>query len=101
MGGLRRETFGLILLVAMAGWPTAVGAEQPHPFAGNRVATVMTQNVYVGANLAQVAGATSFPQLFQGRRGSVRPRPQLPLSEALTNPALPPTFIASYFVRHI
>ena len=63
MGGFGRKAFSLMLLVAMAGWPTVAGAEQPHPFAGNRVATIMTQNLYVGADLGPVIAAPNLGAL--------------------------------------
>jgi len=64
MSGLRRKLFSFIALLALAGWPAVVWAEQPHPFAGNRVATVMTRNVYAGGDLAPVIAAPP-DQLFQ------------------------------------
>ena len=36
MAGLRRTVFSVLVFLVTAGWPAAAGAEQPHPFAGQR-----------------------------------------------------------------
>ena len=56
-----------ILLLALLLLVTPVSAQQGTPFKGNRVATVMTYNVYHGvdAELNAVPTATSFPDLLQ------------------------------------
>ena len=55
-----------ITLWAMSSFAPVV-AQQGVPFAGHRLATVMTQNVYNGVDteLAAVAAATGFPDLLQ------------------------------------
>lgn len=45
---MKARVFAITLLLMLS--PAPVIAEQPVPFAGHRVVTVMTQNVYDGVN---------------------------------------------------
>lgn len=61
---MKALVFTITLLVVLSSVP--VIAQQAVPFAGDRVVTVMTQNVYNGVDdkLGAVATATSFPDLL-------------------------------------
>ena len=55
----------LLLLAALALLLVpAARAEEPHPFAGDRQVTVMTQNLYLGTDLNPIFGAQSLPALL-------------------------------------
>lgn len=56
----------MITLSVLLSWSVAI-AQQGVPFAGERVVTVMTRNVYYGvdAEIAALVTATSFPDLLQ------------------------------------
>jgi endonuclease/exonuclease/phosphatase family metal-dependent hydrolase len=55
----------LLALVAVALLATpAARAEQPHPFAGHRQVTVMSQNLYLGTDLGPIFAAPSVPALL-------------------------------------
>jgi endonuclease/exonuclease/phosphatase family metal-dependent hydrolase len=62
---MKALVFAITLLLMLSS--ARVIAQQAVPFAGNRVVTVMTQNVYNGVDdkLNAVATATSFPDLLQ------------------------------------
>ena len=62
---MKALVFSITLLVLSS--PVPVIAQQAVPFAGDRVVTVMTRNVYAGvdAEIAALAAATSFPDLLQ------------------------------------
>lgn len=62
---MKALVFTITLLVMLSSAP--VIAQQAVPFAGDRLVTVMTQNVYEGvdAELSAVPTATSFPDLLQ------------------------------------
>lgn len=57
-----RRILTLLAVLALAA-PATAAAEQPHPFKGKRQVTVMTRNLYIGADLNPIFAAPTIPQL--------------------------------------
>ena len=60
---LRLKALATLAAIAMLAVPTA-RAEQPHPFAGHRQVTVMSQNLYLGTDLNPIFAAANPFALF-------------------------------------
>jgi len=60
---LRLKVLATLAAIAMLAVPTA-RAEQPHPFAGHRQVTVMSQNLYLGTDLNPIFAAANPFALF-------------------------------------